>query len=829
MTQYQVISITHPNGAVFTIDTNDQTIRDLFDENYFKSQLSTADIQTLAQGIVTGKYIDSYDYWGQVGIKADISPCKFYNRATYLANNSDVKAVIKGQSINPNPSTVYLDSGLQHWLLWGRMEFVNSVSGRAAAAPVPSVALAAGIDNLAADPSIGESFTGTDTTFLSGDIVDGGTPALSSMTLTLAGSPASAGTLRNTGSLFVTSTAASTLDATNISGVTLLENLSSSALTTVSNLAIDPTLAIVTSSRGMTVGYVDTVLTGNTGTVNVIASGVSSGSAGSGSVLTLNHASSGFFQTLNITSSGSATNNLWNHATDHILATSGLAGNALAGTTTLNVLGTTAFKTTIASAVSSIRTITASPVTAIEFIDTTTGTTSNGVTATFASAGSKIGFSAAALATTGNSITFTGAGNTLALKVAAAATTSDIHAQFTHLDSLEVTNTLTGSTINLSNFATNAIKNVYIDVPAAVTAVVNNFGDSTTSLPNSLTIGLHSQTPVAITSLTTTQLNPASTNQLNVNLLGTGAGATQTLTLNGVGATAVYVDPSITGGFSLSLSGNSLANASVTGGLSSSLITFSAIPAGLNALDASASLSGISVTGNNAISTIKGSYTAANTITGGNLADTIVGGAAADTIDPGMGANTVTLHHGESNVGNVVKFSNYNAITTIADFNAGTSSTAVDTIAFSRAPTQSAGSGGNIVKLVKGTAAAVTAAAALVQVVTTSSATTDISAVAVDVIVLNNGQTYANAAALSTYLTTAGTKFIVSAITHATASAMPFFYQNTNGGVGVAIVDFPDAATDSTGVSVMDIATLGDSSNPIVVSTIDQSDIASFY
>ncbi|KKB96456.1 hypothetical protein SZ25_00446 [Candidatus Arcanobacter lacustris] len=820
-------SFTDPSGNIVTIDGTTARINALFNENYFRTKAPTSSIQAMDYAIAQGHYQSAYQYWILNGISAGFAPNKYYNEETYLSANPDVKAAVRGQALVSDTTAVFLNSGLEHWVAYGIDQMVTSSYPRSSAALVPTYALLTTTDTYTADSSIGVKFTASETTFLAGDALDGSASNLSSMTLSLGGSPASAGSMTNVGTVDITASASSTLDNTNIIGVTSFIDDSSSAALTLNKLPNNAaTITMKSTSYPLTANYLDAALTGNLNAVNVALSGITNAAA---TVLSFTNTAAGYFKTLNIASNGAVANALWNSATYFQVATSGLAGSALVGTSVLNITGSTPFQTAVASAVNTIRTVTAAPVTTLQFIDTTTGTTSNGVTATFASAGSKIGFSAAALATTGNSITFTGAGNTLALKVAAAATTSSLGSQFTNVDSLEVTNTLTGSTINLNNIDTNAIKNVYIDVPAAVTAVVNNFADSTTSSPNSLTIGLHSQAPVAITSLTTSQVNAATTNQLNVNLLGTGAGATQTLTLNGVGSTAVYVDPSITGGFSLSLYGNELANATVTGGLSSSLITFSAIPAGLNSLDASASSSGISVTGNNAISTVKGSFTAANTITGGTLADTIVGGAAADTIDPGMGANTVTLHHVESNVGNVVKFTNYNAVTTIADFNAGTSSTAVDTIAFSRAPTSSNAGGGAIVKLVKGTAAAVTAAAAVVQVVTTSSAATDISALTTSVVVLNNGQTYANAAALSTYLTTAGTKFVVSAITHSTASAMPFFYQNTNGGVSIAIVDFPDAATDSTAVNVLDVATLGNTVNPVLISNIDATDIANFY
>ncbi|MYM35559.1 DUF4214 domain-containing protein [Duganella sp. FT94W] len=74
-------------------------------------------------------------------------------------------------------------------------------------------------------------------------------------------------------------------------------------------------------------------------------------------------------------------------------------------------------------------------------------------------------------------------------------------------------------------------------------------------------------------------------------------------------------------------------------------------------------------------SAVSATYTL--TLTGGAGADTLIGGAGADTITGGLGANVLT---GGAGADTFVLANNADAVSTITDFNFGTSSTAVDVI-----------------------------------------------------------------------------------------------------------------------------------------------------
>lgn len=92
-----------------------------------------------------------------------------------------------------------------------------------------------------------------------------------------------------------------------------------------------------------------------------------------------------------------------------------------------------------------------------------------------------------------------------------------------------------------------------------------------------------------------------------------------------------------------------------------------------SALTAGATISAAAHAADSAALTIKGSATAANSLTGGATADTIIGGAAADTITSSAKADTITLGGGnDTYVLASAAHSVVNARDIITDFNANT-------------------------------------------------------------------------------------------------------------------------------------------------------------
>ncbi|MGZ3182197.1 MAG: DUF4214 domain-containing protein [Telluria sp.] len=96
----------------------------------------------------------------------------------------------------------------------------------------------------------------------------------------------------------------------------------------------------------------------------------------------------------------------------------------------------------------------------------------------------------------------------------------------------------------------------------------------------------------------------------------------------------------------LSLTAAAMTKLTITGDAATTYTT-GATPVKLATIDASANTGGVTVDASGLAATgvamtIKGSATAANTLTGAALADTITGGAKADTITGGLGGDTLT-------------------------------------------------------------------------------------------------------------------------------------------------------------------------------------------
>ena len=782
---YTVLTITAPNGVKLNIDTNNPTIQNLFNEQYFRGKLSPNELQAMDQAIANGAYQNAYDFWGKVGLKAGLSPCKFYDESTYLNNNNDVRQATKGQSLNPDATKVYLDSGLEHWLLFGRQEILNggvvanqTTFTRATAAVTPAQAITAGMSYTSPDSTIGEVFSGTDATFVSGTSINGGSAGAGSTTLnlstTLAGST-TLGSSTNVGTLNVTNTTtASTLNLANFdTTLTNINSVGSTVVPVLNNVPAQVTLGLTNTNFGMTPAYAATVALSGAQNVNL----TSAGSATAVPVVALTNSGTGALSTLNVTSNGAAT------STNYVSLAGSTALNPVA---TFNVNGTATAKVTLPSGLTATtKTVVATPAASVTFADTNTGATGYPINATFNTAGSTLGLAATSLATSGNTVKFTGAGNTLAMVNSASVTTSSVASQFTNLDSLEVTSALAASNIvNVNNFGT-AIKNVSLDVALGGSASVTNLtNNSTVNYGNST-----ATTPATGFTLTLSQVSPSSNNVVNVKSLGNAVGvATQAITANGVG-TINLTAPTVSTSNILTYTVLSDLGTKVTlsGGnaASSAQITFTTLANNIATLDASASLAGINATAAPLQSTLKGSLSAANTLTGGSNNDMLYGGSLADTFNGAGGINYYTGHQvpGASDV-NTYKFTVPNNINTITDFNPATATTACDLIQFSTSSTNggfnvNAGAALTVGAIANGNgASAVTAGAT--QVYTdaplTLSATTSL-------LLYKGAQN--TGAGIVTALTTSG---LTSASAWTSGYALPVAYLNADGNVHLGVV-----------------------------------------
>jgi S-layer protein len=664
---------------------DDSTLKPLFNENYYMSNLPASVAEALALSIATGVYKDGFDHWSKVGIKAGYSPSKFYNESAYLNANSDLRPFIKGQAIDPDLNKVFLNSALEHWILWGRKEGIDGVKATRGDSYSPvSYSFTSSVDNLVADTGIKATFSGTDSTIQAGDVADGGSKATATLNMTASGGDIAAATVKNFGNVnILASGGARTFSATNTTAVDAINSSGSTNTLAVTGLGINPKIGMTNTGQNMTVTFLDSVLTGNTGAASVALSNVTAGT------LTMDRASSGYFKTASIASDGSA----------NVLTS--LAGTSLVGTDTLSITGSAALTLPVAVAVNTIRTVTAAPVTTLSFADTVTGATGGALTATFNTAGSRLNLGGSTVSSS-NNIKFTGAGNTLGLtNTGATSVTSSISSTFTNLDTLAITNNLNG-TVACANFGS-GIKNVVLEG-------TDTGGASTISglaAGGKITVGkAGSATPAVDTGVVTANFASGNANTLTLDFPGTGASVNEKFTTTNTEKLVINPSSTVSSGtlaFTIAAASSDiyLKTIEVKGGNAGGTVSLigGALPASVNMIDGSASLSQITATAN-AASTIKGSATAASTLTGGTANDVIIGGAGDDTLDGGRGINSLTGGAGSD----IFKFSNFDNVTTITDFNPGTSTTAVDKIQISKAPTAN-GYGFNAVVTGSGTTA----------------------------------------------------------------------------------------------------------------------------
>jgi hypothetical protein len=788
MYKYPIITITYPNGNVTNIDTNNAIIQNLFNENYFRANLANSNfLQALDQGISNRIYLDTYDFWARVGIKAGLSASPYYNEAAYLANNPDVAALVKGQSITPDDSIVVYDSALQHWLIKGRDEVINGF--RLTAAYPSAYTFTAVKDNFVAYPYVGGVFTGTDQTFRVGDVADGGTASLSTLVLTLNGGNSGAATITNIGTIncIVALASGGSVDATNFSDVTTIRSIRSIGTLTIGNLNLNPTL-IIDYSSNLTVNYVDAVLSGNNKTFNLNVSAISSAN------IVLNNTNSGFFSTLAITSAGAIADTI-----------TSLSGTAIMGASVLDIKGTQSLTMTVHSSISTIRTITAVPKASIIFSDNITGTAGNILTATFSTPGSSVRFTGTQTLAATNKLNFTGTGNTLSIRpITEAAISSNIGALFTNLDILDINGQLaSGSVIVATNYGSN-INTVNLNGLASSPPILG--ATVISSLPAGATINLGmSSTP--ITGLTGTLTIGGAGGGVTVNILGINPlGAVteglsfltyNTLTMN-ISSLAI-----LSAAFNIAVSGTALTTLNITGGNAGSTATlnFGGLPNNIITVNAADSLTGI-------------------TIVSGTGNDNIIGGTGNDTITASGGINTIRGHANlgstATDINTYIISSAANAITTITDFNAASSSTSVDKLQF--ALNQGISSFG---VCMSGNGVALGAVAA--NLATWSSGATFQFTSATNNILKYTVANVANAAALVPILSSKVTLF--SGVSSGTLNGFPIIYSNGND-ARIALFQWGTTTnTISASPVVSDLVIL----TGVLLDNIDATDFGSFF
>jgi hypothetical protein len=775
------------------IAVDDSTLKPLFNQNYYIANLPASVAEALALSIANGAYKDAFDHWTKVGIKMGYAPNKFYNETAYLNANTDLRPFVKGQEINPDLNKVFLNSALEHWILWGRKEGIDGVNATRATSYTPmSYSFTSGVDNLVADSGMASTFTGTDSTIQSGDVADGGSKATSTLNITASGGNINAATIKNFGNVNITASGGGrTFTATNTTAVDAINTSASTSDVTVSSLGINPKIGMVNTGQNMTVTFLDSVLSGNTGAASVALSNVTAG------VLTMNRTAAGYFKTLGIASSGSS----------NVLSANGLTGSALVGTDTLNITGSASLTLPVKNDVNTIRTVTAAPVTNLSFADTATGATGGALTATFNSAGSRLDLSGNTVSSS-NKITFTGAGNTLGLnQTAANSVSSSIASTFTNLDTLAITDGVNSTTVACANFGS-GIKNVILEADSAAASSITGLaagGKITVGKGNAL---------AQIDQAVTVNFASGNANTLTIDLVGNGASKNEKFTTTNTEKLVINPASSINSGtqtFTIAAASGDiyLKNIEVKGGNAGATVSLAGgtLPASVNSIDASASLSKITATANNNVAmTIKGSSTAASTLTGGTANDIIIGGAGDDILDGMRGINSLTGGAGSD----TFKFTDFDNVTTITDFNPGTSTTTVDKIQISVDPADR-GYAFNAVVTGAGNAAPATA------VVPTANAKTISSMTATtlnsdDRILLYTG-TATTASDLQTAVRTGGNMILTFTNDVVANAGIPIVYLHTDGNVHIAGIRCTTAAggnntTAEITAAVQDIAIL---------------------
>jgi|GEM_PF-533167 len=466
------------------------------------------------------------------------------------------------------------------------------------------------------------------------DDIDGGI-GTDTLNATIA-TTATPGGMANVENLNTTFTAAVTLNATNMSGMTAITNIGSTAAGTISNL--EGTAAAVTiadNAVGATYAYKAAALTGTADSLAVTFSNVTAGTT----------TITGAIETLNITSSGSA-NTVALVASATTLNVSGdqnitLSGTGTTGAATINAASATGDVTVTSDAAAS----TAATLTGGSGDDSITLTGSNTATDTVTGGAGDdtITFTAdladadiinggdgtdTLVGTTGNLTGLTTANNVSNIEVIQV--------------SSALQNTLTAATVQTGVSSvtlaagTNADDSATVVLPAGSGTVT--LGTAAAGILTITDTGL--ATDDSLTINTSATANSMNGENLAVNGFETVTLDTSTATAKTVGTINVTGDADAAGtrtAATLTLTGTASLNAGVItlgGGTNYGTIDASGMTGAFVMGGAAVAVN--SITGGAGADTLLGANVA-STLTGGAGVDTITGGTATDTINAGAG------------------------------------------------------------------------------------------------------------------------------------------------------------------------------------------------
>ena len=549
-----------------------------------------------------------------------------------------------------------------------------------------AMALTAGVDTTLVGGAGNDTYTATQATLSAGDVLSGGTnPAAGAdiLVITSSGGALGAG-VTSTGVevVRVVATAATSIDATQFSGVTTVDNNGSTAgsTVTVNNLASIPAVNVTASNSDTVVSYATGVNTGPTdsATVNLTSSG---------SIANIAVTANGI-ESITVAASGAS------GTADSIVAGAVVAGRAVTiNSDTLNNLtvsgtGTARLVTTLSGA-SATTTGSVTGGNGADDLTVTAGATSRVSIA--AGTGDDLVRINQAIGSTTSTWTVSGGAGNDTLVVGGGVTIDTISGgNISDFEAVRMTGN--SSSVSLLTTKNNVINTVTFDtatggtvagvatgatinMTSGGTAAVSNTTAWTTPTTDSLTVNVGTNTSGAgVTTATIsaplveiiTLNNLAASNDTTARTNTVTDTALRTLTVTAQGAVtltaASTVLTSVTAsGVSgnLTFTGASTAGAAITGGAGNDTLASSAA-AGADTIDGGAGNDSITAGGGN------------DSLIGGTGDDTLVGGTGMDTMTGGTGADRFVFAANDTTNSTPVVTSTSSFTDTITDFLSGT-------------------------------------------------------------------------------------------------------------------------------------------------------------
>lgn len=415
-------------------------------------------------------------------------------------------------------------------------------------------------------------------------------------------------------------TAAVAIAGTNITGLTTVNNVSSTVVSVVGGTAVGASTAtnalqvaltnvgITNSTSGLALNFTDTALAGAADALTLTLSGA--GNSSTSPTVTIDTATTTVtnqYETINLVSNGSATNYV-------TLAETGAEGTALA---TLNVSGS-ANVTVATLPVTSATSFKIDASTAAGNVNVTTQAANNTTTFIGGAGNDRVVFAATNF-TTADSVN--GGSGTDTLAVADAAPFAAVPTNLTSIERIEFT--ATAPTQNLAL------------VGNGITSFIESGTGGAIALTNNLSTYSHTLSGATPTSFAAAITVDTVADTLNVTLQNSDLG-----TLTATNYETVNLTSSKSGAGVLSGGANVITTLTNDAGTTIN-VTGDANLTITNALAAAGTVNASSFTGNLSVSTAAG----ASAVTGGSGNDTIVGGntiAATDVLIGGAGNDTIT-------------------------------------------------------------------------------------------------------------------------------------------------------------------------------------------